>query len=65
MSKPGCLRAMRVTDDSMFHRVYDCPSLPESADLDRTERIVEEAREMALLSYFFLVSRSSAERLIP
>ena len=34
-------------DDSKFHRVYDCPSLPESADLDRTERIVEEAREMA------------------
>ena len=34
-------------DDSMFHRVYDCPCVPNSFDLDKTERIVEEAREKA------------------
>ena len=31
----------------MFHRVYDCPCIPASFDLDRTERIVDEAREKA------------------
>ena len=34
-------------DDSMFHRVYDCPYVPNSFDLDKTEQIVEEAREKA------------------
>ena len=34
-------------DDSMFHRVYDCPNIPASADLDKTSRIVDEAKEKA------------------
>ena len=34
-------------DDSMFHRVYDCPFIPASFELDRAERIIEEAREKA------------------
>ena len=32
-------------DDSMFHRIYDCPCVSNSFHLDKTERIVEEARE--------------------
>ena len=31
----------------MFHRIYDCPCVPASLDLDRTEQIIEEAREKA------------------
>ena len=31
----------------MFHRFYDCPCVPNSFDLDTTDRIVEEAREKA------------------
>ena len=34
-------------DESMFQRVYDCPCVSNSFDLDKTERIVEEAREKA------------------
>ena len=34
-------------DDSMFHRIYDCPCVPASLDLDRTERTIEEAKEKA------------------
>ena len=34
-------------DDSTFHRSYDCPCVPASLDLDRTQRIIEEAREKA------------------
>ena len=34
-------------DDSMFHRICDCPSIPAPFDLDKTERIVDEARENA------------------
>ena len=34
-------------DDSVFHCIYDCPCVPASLDLDRTERIIEEAREKA------------------
>ena len=49
-------------DDSMFHRVYDCPNIPASFDLDKTARIVDEAREKSPLLSHFLVSWSSAER---
>ena len=31
----------------MFHRTHDYPSIPASFDLDKTERIVDEAREKA------------------
>ena len=34
-------------DDSMFHRIYDCPCVPASPDLDRTERMIVEMREKA------------------
>ena len=34
-------------DDSMFHRMYDCPNIPASFDLDKTARTVDEAREKA------------------
>ena len=34
-------------DDSMFHRVYDCPCIPTSSELDKTYRIVDEARTKA------------------
>ena len=34
-------------DDSMFHRIYDCPCVPASFDLDRGERIVDEVRKKA------------------
>ena len=36
-----------LPDDSMFHRACDFPCLPPSAVPDKTEQIVEEAREMA------------------
>ena len=32
-------------DDSTFHRVFDCRSLPVTAELDKTERILDEAKE--------------------
>ena len=31
-------------DDSMYHRAYDCPCTPTSLELDKTDRIVDEAR---------------------
>ena len=34
-------------DDSMFHRVYDCPCTPTSFELDKTDQIVDEARMRA------------------
>ena len=34
-------------DDSMFHRVYDCPCTPTSFVLDKTDQIVDEARVRA------------------
>ena len=34
-------------DDSMFHRVYDCPCIPRSFELDETDRIADEARTKA------------------
>ena len=34
-------------DDSMFHRVYDCPCIPTSFELDKTDQIVDEARMRA------------------
>ena len=45
-------------DDSMFHRVYDCPCIPASFDLDKTDRIVDEARtNTPVPSSGFVVSR--------
>ena len=40
-------------DDSMYHRVYDCPCFPTSFELDRTDRIVDEARARARLCTIF------------
>ena len=34
-------------DDSMYHRVYDCPCTPTSFVLDKTDQIVDEARVRA------------------
>ena len=34
-------------DDSMFHRVYDCPCTPTSFELDKTDQVVDEARMRA------------------
>ena len=31
-------------DGSMFHRVYDCPCIPASFELGKTDRIVDEAK---------------------
>ena len=56
-------------DDSMFHRIYDCPCncpcIPASFDLDKTERIVYEARERKRTLVHLLVSLSPAKRLVP
>ena len=51
-------------DDSMFHRIYDCPNIPASFDLDKTARIVDEARQKAH-SCHFLVSWSTPSGLVP
>ena len=32
-------------DDPMFHRICDCPCIPASFDLDKTEQLVDETRE--------------------
>ena len=34
-------------DDSMFHRIYDCPCIPTSFVLDKTDRVVDEAKARA------------------
>ena len=49
-------------DDSMYHRVYDCPCTPTSFELDKTDQIVDEARMRAVpvLSAGFEVSRPAA-----
>ena len=44
---PKLLVSCGSPDDSIFHRIYDCPCVPASFDLDRTERIVDEARKKA------------------
>ena len=43
-------------DDSIFHRIYDCPCVPASFDLDRTERIVDEARKKTCPIFSFVFS---------